>query len=103
MLRQTSLLVSLVVLIDRLPWPPEAPHRLRGRPKTYSERLIMKALVSMMMRRLDTAYALLAFLAQDDAVSVRVRPRLCEQGRFPSRRTGERRLAMLPTRLPGMI
>jgi hypothetical protein len=103
MLRQTSLLVSLVVLMDRLPWPPEPPARLRGRPKTYSERLIMKALVIMIIRRLYTAYALLAFLDQDDAVAVRLRPLLCEQGRFPSRRTWERRLALLPTSLPGMI
>jgi DDE family transposase len=103
MLRQTSLLVSLVVLMDRLPWPPESPTRLRGRPKTYSERLIMKALVIMIIRRLYTAYALLAFLAQDDAVAVRLRPLLREHGRFPSRRTWERRLAVLPTSLPGMI
>jgi hypothetical protein len=103
MLRQTSLLVSLVVVMDRLPWPPESANRLRGRPKTYSERLIMKALVIMIIRRLYTAYALLAFLNQDDAVAVRLRPLLCEQGRFPSRRTWERRLAVLPASLPGMI
>jgi DDE family transposase len=103
MLRQTSLLVSLVVVMDRLPWPPESAHRLRGRPKTYSERFIMKALVIMIIRRLYTAYALLAFLNQDDAVAVRLRPLLCEQGRFPSRRTWERRLAVLPASLPGMI
>jgi hypothetical protein len=30
----------------------------------------MKALVIMTIRRLDTAYALLAFLNQDDAVAV---------------------------------
>jgi Transposase DDE domain len=103
MLRQTSLLVSLVVLIDRFPWPPEPPQRLRGRPKTYSERLIMKALVVMIIRRLYTAYALLAFLDQADAVAVRLRPLLCERGRFPSRRTWERRLATLPPSLPGVI
>jgi Transposase DDE domain len=103
MLRQTSLLVSLVVLIDRFPWPPEPPQRLRGRPKTYSERLIMKALVVMIIRRLYTAYALLAFLDQDDAGAVRWRPLLCEHGRFPCRRTWARRLATLPPRLPGVI
>ena len=43
MLRQTSLLVSLVLLIDRLPWPSEPTTRPRGRPKTYSDRLILKA------------------------------------------------------------
>jgi hypothetical protein len=103
MLRQTSRLVSLVVLMDRLPWPPAPLTRLRGRPKTYSERLIMKALVIMIVRRLYTAYALLAFLNQDDAVAARLRSLLCEQGRFPSRRTWERRLATLPPSLPGVI
>ena len=103
MLRQSSLLVSLVLLIDRLPWPPESTPRPRGRPKTYSDRLVMKALVIMLIRRLYTAYALLTFLAQDDAVAVQLRPLLGEHGRFPSRRTWERRLAILPQRLPGLI
>jgi hypothetical protein len=43
MLRHTNILVSLVRLIDRLPWPPEPPKRLRGQPKTYADRLIVKA------------------------------------------------------------
>jgi hypothetical protein len=103
MLRQTSLLVSLVVLIDRLPWPLEPPLQPRGRPKTYSDRLVMKALVIMIIRHLYTAYALLTFLDQDDAVAVQLRPLLREHGRFPSRRTWERRLAILPQSLPGLI
>jgi hypothetical protein len=32
MLRQKSLLVSLVLLVDRLPWEPEPAQRPRGRP-----------------------------------------------------------------------
>jgi hypothetical protein len=52
MLRQTSLLVSLVLLIDRLPWPSAPGKRLRGRPTTYSDRLLLKALVIMIIRRL---------------------------------------------------
>jgi hypothetical protein len=74
MLRYTSVLVSLVLLIDRLPWPPEPPKRPRGHPKTYSDRLIVKALVIMIIRRLYTAYAFLAFLGihlkRDSWVSV---------------------------------
>jgi Transposase DDE domain len=103
MLRHTSVLVSLVLLIDRLPWPPEPPKRPRGRPNTYSDRLIVKALVIMIIRRLYTAYALLAFLDQDDPLPRQLRPLLGEQGRFPSRRTWERRLAALPQSLPGLI
>ena len=74
MLRPTSLLVSLVVLMEQLPWPPESPKRLWGRPKTYAERLIRKALVIMIVGRLYTAYVLLAVLDQGDAVAGRLRP-----------------------------
>src|SRR5919206_3245367 len=103
MLLHPSVLVSLVVLVDWLPWPPEATKRPRGHPKTYSDRLMVKALVIMIIRRLYTAYALLAFLDQDDPLPQQLRPLLCEQGRFPSRRTWERRLAALPPSLPGLI
>lgn len=103
MLRQKSLLVSLVLRVDRLPWPPEPAKRCRGRPTTYSDRLIMKALVIMIIRRLYTAYALLAFLNQDDPLPRQLRSLLSEQRRFPSRRTWERRLAALPPSLPGLI
>lgn len=103
MLRHTSLLVSLVELIDRLPWPSEPTKRPRGRPKTYSDRLLVKALVIMIIRRLYTAYALLTFLDQDEPVAQQVRLLLHEHGRFPTRRTWERRLAALPQHLPGLI
>ena len=103
MLRHPSVLVSLVELIDRLPWPQEPPKRPRGHPKTYSDRLMVKALVIMIIRRLYSAYALLAFLEQDDPIPQQLRPLLWEHGRFPSRRTWERRLAVLPQSLPGLI
>jgi hypothetical protein len=103
MLRHTSLLVSLVLRIDRLPWPPEPAKRPRGRPKAYSDRLLLQALVIMIIRRLYTAYALLTLLEQDDAVARQLRRLLHEQGRFPTRRTWERRLAALPQHLPGLI
>lgn len=63
----------------------------------------MKALVIMIIRRLYSAYALLRFLEQDDPVPAQLRPLLVEQGRLPSRRTWERRLAGLPPTLPGLI
>jgi hypothetical protein len=103
MLRQKSVLVTLVKLLEQLPWPPEPAKRPRGRPKTYSDRLLVKALVIMIMRRLYTAYALLTFLTQDDPVAQQVRPLLHEHGRLPTRRTWERRLAALPPHLPGLI
>ena len=103
MLRHKSLLVSLVLLIDRLPWPAAPGKRPRGRPKTYADRLILKAWVSMSMRRLSPADALLTCLAQDDTGAQQLRPLLSEQGRLPTRRTWERRLAALPQHLPGLI
>jgi hypothetical protein len=57
----------------------------------------------MIIRRLDTAYALLTCLEQDDDVARQLRLLLHEQGRLPPRRTWERRLAALPQRLPGLI
>lgn len=57
----------------------------------------------MIVRRLYSASALLSFLEQDDAVSHQLRGLLCEDGKFPSRRTWERRLDKLPEHLPAMI
>ncbi len=84
-----SILVSLVCLVDHLPFPPSPVRRQRGRPQTYSDRLLMKALVVMIIRRLYTAWALLAFLHQEDPVVQQLRALLIEEGRFPTRRTWE--------------
>jgi Transposase DDE domain len=102
-LRQTSLLVSLVLLLARLPWPSAPVQRLRGRPQTYSDRLLLKALVIMIIRRLYTAYALRTFLDQEDRVAQQLRLLLHERGRLPTRRTWERRLAALPQPWPGLL
>jgi Transposase DDE domain len=83
--------------------PPPPNKRGRGRPNTYSDRLILKALVVMIVRRVYSASALLAFLEQEEAVSQQLRGLLCENGQFPSRRTWERRLTKLPAQLPGLI
>lgn len=102
MVLRDSILVSLVRLIDRIPMPP-APRQRRGRPPTYSNRLLLKALMIMIIRRLYTAWALLAFLEQPDRLARQLRDLLTEQGRFPSRRTWERRLQALPSSLPSLI
>src|SRR5512144_2887924 len=99
-----SLLVSLVKMIDRIPIPPTPPKRTRGRPVTYPDRLILKALVILIIRRLYSAWALLRFLEQTEPLVQQWRALLLDtQGRFPSRRTWERRLQRLPTTLPGLI
>lgn len=103
MLRHPSVLVTLVTLVDRFPWPAEPTKRPRGHPRMYSDRLIVKALVVMIIRRLYTVYTFLAFLDQDDPLPRQLRPLLSEHGRFPTRRTWERRLAALPQHLPGLI
>lgn len=103
MLQQRSLLVSLVLLIDKIPLPPQSKKRKRGRPKEYTDRLILKALLIMIIRRLYTAYALLAFLEQEDWVAQQLKALLHEDSKFPTRRTWERRLAQLPATLPELI
>lgn len=90
------------MLVDKIPSLPEGK-RARGRPKTYSEGLIVKALVVMIIRHVYSASARLAFLQQEDSVSVRLRELLVENGRVPSRRTWERRLKARPEYLPGLI
>ncbi len=99
-----SLLVSLITMIDRIPMPPPPAKHPRGRPVTYPDRLIVKALVIMIIRRLYTAWALLRFLDQAEPLVQQLRTLLSDaHGRFPSRRTWERRLKRLPTTLPGLI
>jgi len=56
MLQQKPLLVTFVMLIDRIPTPPPPKTRGRGRPKVYPDRLIVKALIIMVIRRLYTAF-----------------------------------------------
>lgn len=70
----------------------------------YSDRLIIKALVIMIIRSLYSAYSLLSFLEQDTVLTGELRILLTdEKGRFPSRRTWERRLQALPDDLPSLI
>jgi len=104
MLQQEALLVMLVKLVDKIPEAPAPEKRRRGRPKVYADRLIVKAVVIMVIRRLYTAYSFLAFLEQDTSLTHQLKAVLTdEQGRFPSRRTWERRLKQLPDTLPGLI
>jgi hypothetical protein len=68
----------------------------------YPETLFLKALVVMTLRHLYKVGELLAVLDQDDMVPLKARL-LDQQGRFPSRRTWERRLNRLPETLPERI
>ncbi len=101
MVHDTPLLVRLMTLIDDLPLPPSAPPG-RGRPVVYGDRLFLKAVVLMVVRRLPTVHALLAVLAEPEMEPVRATLTLAD-GRYPARRTWERRLGALPDTLPALI
>lgn len=104
MITEVSLLVILVKLVDQIPVPNEPKKRGRGRQKTYPDSLIVKALVVMVSRRIYSGYGLLAFLNQQTPLTQELRQLLTlPDGRFPSRRTWDRRLEALPETLPGLI
>jgi len=102
MVANASPLVLLVSLVDRIPLPP-ATGPPRGRPRVYSDRLFLKALIIMVLRHLPTVHALLAVLEQPSPEMQHLRHLLMEDGRYPSRRTFERRLAAIPDTLPAQI
>ena len=103
MIEQDTLLVALVRLVDRLPAPPPLAKRPRGRPKTYPDRLFLKALVIMIVRHLHTVHELLSVLEQPTSEMQTLPTLLSHHGRYPKRRTWERRLKGLPDSLPAQI
>jgi hypothetical protein len=103
MITQDSVLVQLIRLVEHIPSPPPPPHRPRGRPVVYSEKLFLKALVIMIVRRLHRVGELLAVLDEPTSEMRMVRDLLREGGHFPARRTFQRRLKALPERLPEQI
>jgi hypothetical protein len=103
MIGQDTLLVALVRLIERLPVPPPPSKRPRGRPKTYPDRLFLKAMVIMIVRHLHTVHELLSVLDQPTTEMQTLRALMTEQEQYPSRRTWERRLKALPASLPAQI
>jgi IS5 family transposase len=101
---EDSLLVALLRLIDQMPVPPAPAQRGRGRPCVYADRLFLKAVVIMVVKRLPRVGTLLAVLAEPTPEMTRLRALLTDgQGRFPTRRTWERRLRRVPDTLPAQI
>ena len=103
MVHTEPLLVIIIKLVERIPMPNQPQTGKRGRPYVYSNKLIIKALIIMIVKRLYSAYSLLAYLEQGTAMTQELTKHLQENGRFPSRRTWERRLARLPDTLPSLI
>lgn len=101
MIHERSILVTLITLVDLIPMP--TPSRRRGRPWVYPDRLFLKALVVMIVRRLTKVHILLAVLDQPTDEMRQLRALLTENGRYPSRRTFERRLKAIPEALPAQI
>lgn len=102
MIPQESLLVSLVKLVEAIPTPP-SPKAKRGRPVIYPEKLFLKALVIMIVKHLHKVHELLSVLNEPTDEMQKLRQLLTEGGRYPTRRTWERRLKGLPESLPAQI
>jgi hypothetical protein len=103
MIPQESLLVILVKLVDCVPMPLPPSRRGPGHPQVYSDRLFLKALVIMIVRHLHRVHELLSVLRQETVEIQALRVLLTEKGRYPSRRTWERRLKAMPDTLPAQI
>jgi len=103
MIAQDSVLVQLLRLVDGVPGSPSEGCTRRGRPRIYPDGLFLKALVVMVVRRLHRVGELLAVLEEPTSEMLAVRGLLSKGGRFPSRRTFERRLRALPETLPERI
>ncbi len=99
MTTEVPILIALMMLIDRIP-VPSATNR-RGRSKSYSDRLFLKALVIMVVRHLPKVHSLLAILEEPEMQPLR--DLLVENGRYPTRRTFGRRLKAIPETLPAQI
>ena len=97
------LLVIPVKLVERMPLPPLPSHPRRGRPRYYSERLFLKALIMRIVRHLHKVHELLTVLDEPTAEMQALRALLTEGGRYPTRRTWERRLKAVPAGLPTEI
>jgi len=69
----------------------------------YSDRLFLKALIIMLVRHLRKVHELLTVLAEPTAEMQTLRALLTEKGRYPTRRTWERRLKAMPDTLPAQI
>jgi len=102
MIPQESLVVVLVKLIDRIPTPPIGAAK-RGRPRTYPEKLFLKALLIMIVKHLQKVHEFLSVLNEPTFEMQQLRSLLSENGRYPARRTWERRLKGLPASLPAQI
>ena len=83
MIPQESMLVGLVKMIDLIPAPPVGPTK-RGRPVTYPEKLLLKALVIMIVKHLQKAHELMSVLNEPTYEMQQLRSLLTENERYPT-------------------
>lgn len=98
-----SLLVSLILLLDKIPLPPLPEKRGRGRPTVSPDRLFLKALIVMISRHRNIVHELLSVLEPQTPEMQPLRTLFTHNERFPSRRTWARRLNRRPDTLPAQI
>ena len=101
--RSTSILISILYLIGLIRWPHEnEKKRRRGRPYVYSPTIILRCFVVRIWFRLDSNRALHEYLAMDLSYNKKIM-RGCGLSRIPSRRTFDRRLAMISNDIKNRI
>ena len=91
MIRYPAPLVTMLDLIDGLPSPAPSTPSSPGRPSLYSNRLLLKAPVIMIVRWLSKVHALLRVFEQPTQEMQKLKQQLYEQERFPSRWTFDQR------------
>ena len=103
-IQHESVLVLLLAQVDRLPeeaFPALTPGKGYGR--LYSERVFVKAALVMLVHQWPKVQEFYEALQQPVAVMEHLRQRLSERGRFPSRRTFNRRVKAVAESLPRLI
>jgi len=103
MITAQSLLVTLVKLVDSIPVLRSRPSG-PGPAESVLRSPVSQALIIMLVRHLRKVHELLAVLAEPTAEMQALRALLMEHGRYPTRRTWERRLkAMRPRCRPDWL
>ncbi len=103
MVPRQNALIQMLGLVEEIPLPLPRAQARRGRRQAYSPHLFVKAAIIMTTKRLHKVHELLSTLAEPTQAMQSLREHLTLNGKMPSRRTFERRLAQLTQDLPELI